>query len=80
MDQDLFVQYLDLRGTPCPLNFIRCTLAIENLQSEQSLKIHLDRGEAEESVISGLSKAGHDVQIINQNKDNITLIVHCFDS
>ena len=76
--QDALVQYLDLRGIPCPLNFVRCNLAVENLKSNQILKIDLDRGEPEESVISGLSQSGHSVEIINQNDNNITLIINRF--
>ena len=76
--QDDLVKYLDLRGIPCPVNFVRCNLAVENLKSHQTLKIDIDRGEPEESVISGLSQAGHSVEIINQNDNNITLIINRF--
>jgi len=37
------VQTLDLRGTPCPVNFIRCKLALEALQPGDQLSVQLDR-------------------------------------
>ncbi|MGB1022668.1 MAG: sulfurtransferase TusA family protein, partial [Synechococcus sp.] len=30
---------LDLRGTPCPVNFIRCKLALESLQAGEQLQV-----------------------------------------
>ncbi len=73
-------QYLDLRGVPCPLNYIRCSLALENLGSEEYLKIDIDKGEPEETILSGLSKAGHKIKIISQQKDSLTLTIYRFDS
>ena len=45
--------YLDLRGTPCPTNFIRCRLALEAMGPGQHFQVDLDRGEPEEMVIPG---------------------------
>jgi TusA-related sulfurtransferase len=53
---------LDLRGTPCPLNFIRSKLALERLDPGQWLQVDLDAGEPEQMVASGLSGAGHHVE------------------
>ena len=50
---------LDLRGTPCPLNFIRTKLALERLVPGQILEVDLDAGEPEQLVGEGLSRAGH---------------------
>tara|TARA_Y100001968_G_scaffold296978_1_gene305579 strand:+ start:664 stop:909 length:246 start_codon:yes stop_codon:yes gene_type:complete len=72
--------YLDLRGTPCPLNFVRCSLAVERLKENESMQVDLDRGEPEETVIPGLINAGHIVKVINQNKKFVTLIINRFDT
>ena len=53
---------LDLRGTPCPLNFIRTKLALEKLSAGEWLQVDLDAGEPEEMVTSGLREAGHRVE------------------
>ncbi len=66
--------YLNLRGTPCPVNFIRSSLAAEKLHNN-SLQIDLDKGEPEEMVLSGLSKAGFCVKIIHEQSDWIRIMV-----
>jgi TusA-related sulfurtransferase len=54
---------LDLRGTPCPLNFIRSKLALEKLDLGAWLQVDLDAGEPEQMVVSGLREAGQHVQV-----------------
>jgi len=44
---------LDLRGTPCPVNFIRCKLTLEQMSSGDCLEVCLDRGEPEAMVLDG---------------------------
>ncbi len=68
-------EYLNLRGTPCPVNFIRSSLAAEKLHNNNSLQIDLDRGEPEEMVSSGLSNAGFCVKIIHEQSDWIRIMV-----
>lgn len=53
---------LDLRGTPCPLNFIRSRLALEALEPGAWLQVDLDAGEPEQMVAEGLRQAGHRVE------------------
>ena len=54
---------LDLRGTPCPLNFIRSKLALEKIDPGAWLQVDLDAGEPEQLVASGLREAGHRVEL-----------------
>jgi TusA-related sulfurtransferase len=68
---------LDLRGTPCPVNFIRCRLALEALQPGDLLNVQLDRGEPEEMVIPGLREAGHRVEITDDSSSWVVLRVVC---
>ncbi|MGL6134810.1 MAG: sulfurtransferase TusA family protein [Prochlorococcaceae cyanobacterium] len=56
---------LDLRGTPCPLNFIRSRLALEALEPGAWLQVDLDGGEPEQMVAEGLRQAGHQVQLVD---------------
>jgi TusA-related sulfurtransferase len=60
---------LDLRGTPCPLNFIRSRLALEKLPSGGSLQVHLDEGEPERMVAEGLRGEGHAVRVLPPDGD-----------
>ena len=70
-------QQIDLRGTPCPVNFIRCRLALEGLEPKACLQVDLDRGEPEQMVVCGLRDAGHRVEIISQQDTWLRLMVIC---
>ena len=70
-------EYLDLRGTPCPVNYIRSSLAAEKLTNNDFLNIDLDKGEPEETVVFGLQKAGHQVEVVGQDSTWIRLMVVC---
>ena len=67
--------HIDLRGTPCPVNFIRCRLTIEALGPRECLHVDLDKGEPEAIVIPGLRAAGHQVEIIVSESDWLRLMV-----
>tara|TARA_Y100001968_G_scaffold304691_1_gene319917 strand:- start:1567 stop:1800 length:234 start_codon:yes stop_codon:yes gene_type:complete len=69
--------YMNLRSIPCPLNFVRCSLAVEDLKPSQSLKVDLDRGEPEHNVIKGLVEAGYKVNIIHEEKNYLTINIEC---
>ena len=71
----LINQYLDLCGFACPVNFVKCCLALEHLSSNQVLKVDLDIGEAEISVIDGLKEKGYKVKILNKDSKKVTLII-----
>ena len=67
--------YLDLRGLLCPVNFVKCCLALENLSLREVLKVDLDIGEAETSVIDGLQEKGYKVKILKRDSKKVTLII-----
>jgi TusA-related sulfurtransferase len=54
---------LDLRGTPCPLNYVRCRLALEKIPVGACLRVRLDAGEPERMVSEGLRDEGHEVTL-----------------
>ncbi|BEV35401.1 sulfurtransferase TusA family protein [Synechococcus sp. M16CYN] len=68
---------LDLRGTPCPLNYIRCKLTLETMIEGDCLEVILDRGEPEDMVMSGLRSAGHQVVMSVNHSAWIHLRVIC---
>ena len=76
MEKNILIDhYLDLCGLACPVNFVKCCLVLENLSSNQVLKVDLDIGEAETSVIDGLEEKGYKVKILNKDSKIVTLIV-----
>ena len=70
-------QRLDLRGTPCPVNFIRCRLTLETMAPGQMLTVILDRGEPEAMVVPGLEQEGHQVVVDAGDDAWISLKVTC---
>ncbi|AFY59778.1 sulfurtransferase TusA family protein [Synechococcus sp. PCC 6312] len=59
------IETLDLRGTPCPLNFVRTKLRLQQLPPDQVLDVWLDAGEPIEQVPDSLRMGGyviHDLQ------------------
>ena len=76
MAKDLLADhYLDLCGIACPVNFVKCSLALENLSLNQVLKVDLDIGEPETNVIDGLKEKGYIVKILNKDSKKVTLII-----
>ena len=67
--------YLDLRGIVCPVNFVKCCLALENLSLNEVLTVDLDIGEAEHSVINGLQDKGYKVNILKKDSQMISLVI-----
>jgi TusA-related sulfurtransferase len=53
---------LDLRGTPCPLNFVRTKLRLQQMSPGSLLEIWLDPGEPIEQVPDSLTVAGYKVE------------------
>ena len=66
---------LDLRGTPCPLNYIRSKLALEKLEPGAWLQVDLDAGEPEQLVAAGLRGDGHRVELEPLSADAVRLRV-----
>ena len=71
----LISHYLDLCGLNCPVNFVKCCLALENLSLNQVLKVDLDIGESETSVIDGLQAKSYKVKILHRDSKKVTLLI-----
>lgn len=69
------METLDLRGTPCPLNFVRTKLRLQQLPPQQPLEVWLDPGEPIEQVPDSLRMAGYDVLGIEPRQDYFALQV-----
>jgi TusA-related sulfurtransferase len=54
---------LDLRGVPCPLNWVRARLLLETMAPGESLIVQLDPGEPLESVPASALEDGHAVVV-----------------
>ncbi len=52
---------LDLRGTPCPINFVRTKLRLEQMPPGAVLEVWLDAGEPIEQVPDSLKMEGYEI-------------------
>jgi TusA-related sulfurtransferase len=66
---------LDLRGTPCPINFVRTKLYLEKMTTGSLLEVWLDPGEPIEQVPDSLIMAGYKVEQITDCSDYFSLLV-----
>jgi TusA-related sulfurtransferase len=55
---------LDLRGTPCPINFVRTKMKLEQMAAGELLEVWLDAGEPIEQVPDSLKMAGYSIEQI----------------
>jgi TusA-related sulfurtransferase len=58
---------LDLRGTPCPINFVRTKLKLEQMPLGALLEVWLDAGEPIEQVPQSLTMEGYTIERIGEN-------------
>ena len=63
--------FIDLKSVPCPLNVVKCKLALEKLSKEDILFVELDKGEPEIMVKNTLEGMGYKLDIVNSEKDHI---------
>ncbi|MBW4521150.1 MAG: sulfurtransferase TusA family protein [Scytolyngbya sp. HA4215-MV1] len=58
---------LDLRGTPCPINFVRTKLRLEQMEPGSLLEVWLDAGEPIEQVPDSLAMEGYRIEHIEEH-------------
>jgi TusA-related sulfurtransferase len=56
---------LDLRGTPCPINFVRTKMKLEQMNVGELLEVWLDPGEPIEQVPDSLKMSGYTIEQIS---------------
>ncbi|MGD1864112.1 MAG: sulfurtransferase TusA family protein [Phormidesmis sp.] len=68
-------EQLDLRGTPCPLNFVRTKLKLEKMPADSLLEVWLDPGEPIEQVPDSLKMDGYGIEAIEDRTEYFALQV-----
>lgn len=68
---------LDLRGTPCPINFVRTKLRLEQMAPGEVLEVWLDPGEPVEQVPDSLAMEGYAIEQIEDRNGFFALQVRC---
>ena len=64
---------LDLESIPCPLNVVKCKLALEKLSLNETLIVHLDKGEPEVMVKKALKEMKYFFKTIEEDQQTIKL-------
>ena len=62
---------LDLKSIPCPLNVVKCKLALEKLSSNETLVVNLDKGEPEVMVKKALKEMKYYFKTIEEDQKTI---------
>jgi TusA-related sulfurtransferase len=66
---------LDLRGTPCPINFVRTKLRLEQMNPGDLLEVWLDPGEPIEQVPDSLAIEGYQIEQVEDRTNYFALLV-----
>ena len=66
---------LDLRGTPCPLNFVKAKLHLEKMAAGGLLEVWLDPGEPIEQVPDSLAMEGYTIEQVEDRSGFFALRV-----
>jgi TusA-related sulfurtransferase len=67
--------HLDLRGTPCPINFVRTKLRLEQMSPGSLLEVWLDPGEPIEQVPNSLNMEGYQLEAMDEREGFFSLLV-----
>ncbi|NEP80290.1 MAG: sulfurtransferase TusA family protein [Okeania sp. SIO3C4] len=68
---------IDLRGTPCPINFVKTKLHLEKMMPGEILEVWLDPGEPIEQVPDSLIVEGYQIEEISDRSEYFILKVRC---
>ena len=62
---------LDLESIPCPLNVVKCKLALQKLSADETLIVHLDKGEPEIMIKRALKEMNFFFTTIEEDQKTI---------
>ena len=68
--------FIDLKSVPCPLNVVKCKLALEKISQKDNLFVDLDKGEPEIMVKKTLESMGYILDIVKSEKEWIRFKVN----
>lgn len=68
-------QILDLKNTPCPMNFVKTKLKLEEMEQGRTLLILLDDGDPVINVTASVKEEGHKILKVEKVNDYWKLLV-----
>lgn len=68
-------QHLNLRGVPCPLNFVKTKLKLESMGAGKILEVLLDDGDPITNVTASVKEDGHQILKVEKISEHWKLII-----
>ena len=68
-------QHLDLKGVPCPLNFVKTKLTLECMTAGSILEVLLDDGEPIANVTASVKEEGHQILKVEKTSEHWKLVI-----
>ncbi len=68
-------QTLNLKGTPCPMNFVKTKLKLEEMNVAEVLEVILDDGDPIKNVTGSVKEEGHKILKVEKINEHWKLIV-----
>ncbi len=66
---------LDLKGVPCPMNFVKIKLKLEDMSSGEVLEVVLDDGDPIANVSASVKDEGHRILRVEKINEHWKLVV-----
>jgi len=66
---------LDLKGVPCPINFVKTKLKLEDMSSGEVLEVVLDDGDPITNVSASVKDDGHRILRLKKINEHWKLVV-----
>lgn len=68
-------ELLDLQGIPCPNNFVKTKLKLEEMQTGEILEVILDDGEPVRNVPRAVKEEGHQILAVEKIDNKWKLLI-----
>jgi len=75
MSENKIDQCLDLKGVPCPLNFVKTKLKLETMDAGGVLEVLLDDGEPITNVTASVKEEGHRILKVEKTNTHWKLVI-----
>lgn len=66
---------LDLRGTPCPINYVKTKLFMEGIKINEVLEVLLDEGEPIQNVPVSIKNDGQEIMKIEKKENYYSIVI-----
>ncbi len=66
---------LNLKGVPCPMNFVKTKLELEEMSAGEILEVILDDGEPIKNVTASVKEEGHNILKVEKINEHWKLII-----